>query len=115
MIDIVRRSISSTSEDDPPITLTDEQIISDKKSRNDRSSHARRKDKSIPKTFRHNKILTEMTTNKRTKCSNEDNKHENCFDSEYWSSGDYTDEPSCNFKTNHKSSDESASTITDTF
>lgn len=86
---------------DPPITSTDEQTISNKKPRNERSSHARRKDKSIPQPN-----LTEMTTTKkRTHCSNKD-KQEHCLHSEYWAD-ECMAESSCSLKSNHKSTDKS--------
>ncbi|XP_037039438.1 insulin-like receptor isoform X2 [Bradysia coprophila] len=99
MIDIVKRVTPSK---DPPITSTDEQTISNKKPRNERSSHARRKDKSIPKPN-----LTEMTTNKRTQCSNKD-KQANCLHSENYWSDECMDGLSCSFKSNHKSTDKSS-------
>lgn len=95
------------STDDPPVTSANKQITSDRKSRNERLSHARRKDKSIPKTFTNNKHLTEMTTNQRTHSSAKD-KQENCLYSENWSS-ECIDELSCSFKSNHKSPDKSSS------
>lgn len=68
MIDTVWRLSSS---DNPPVT-------SEKKTRNERSSHARRKDKSIPKMFENNNNSTEMTTDKRTQCSSK-NYDGNCL------------------------------------
>lgn len=106
MLDIVRRISSS---ENSPITYTDEQIVSDKNSRYERSAHARRKDKSIPKTFDKNKNSTEMTANKGTQCSNKD-KQGNCLYSTDWSSECIDDVLNCNVKANnHKSSS------TDTF
>lgn len=95
------------SSEGPPIISTDEQIISEKKSRNERSSHARRKDKSIPKMSKNNTNLTEMTTNERTQSSHND-KQENCLYSNYWSS-ECIDELSCSFKSNHKYPDKPSS------
>lgn len=104
MIDTACRMLSS---EDPPITSTHEQNISDKSSTNERSSHARRKDKSIPKTFKSNKKIPEMTTSKRTQRSTND-KQENVLYSESWSS-ECMDELSSSFKSNHKYPDESSS------
>lgn len=101
------------SSQDPPITSTDERTISDRKSRNERSLHARRKDKSIPKMFKNNKNLTEMTANIRTECSNE-NKQENCLYTENWSSNECIDELICSYKSNHNSTPDKPSS-TDTF
>lgn len=100
--------VVTTPSKDPPITSTDEQTISNKNLRNERSSHARRKDKSIPKPN-----LTEMTTNKeRTQCSNKD-KQLNCLHSENWSD-ECMNGLSSSFISNHKSTDESSSDL-DTF
>ncbi|KAJ6634890.1 hypothetical protein Bhyg_13471 [Pseudolycoriella hygida] len=94
--------------EDPPITSEDERIIFDKRSRNEQSSHGRRrKDKSIPKTIQNNKNLTEMTTNRRTQSSNDD-KQDNCLHWENWSSK-CMDEFSCSFKSNHEHPDEPSS------
>lgn len=104
MIDTVWK-MSST--EDIPSTSTDEQNISEKNSRNERSSHARRKDKSIPETFMNNQNLTEMTTNKRTHRLTKD-KQESCKYSENRSS-ECNDELSGSFKPNHKYPDGSSS------